>query len=218
MAQQRRARRPIAVWSAVGLVAFYVVADCFLTYRGLPSPFPISVVGKIAEDKKLDPWHQRTKTLFPGLIYTALVGVFAHHFGFRCAAARATSPRAQRMSLPFGLAGIIPSSDQRWLSWGFILIFHAVPFVVTIYLASEFFDHPNLYFRDGHNHEVWVTFFSRETWNFLGLFHRRSILWSNDIEMQRGIGPLFLLVLLTTHICIFIRFIHALLRPGKNAA
>jgi len=208
----RRAKRPIAIWSAVGLFAFYAAADCFLTYRGLPSPLPIHLVEKIAEDKGLDPWHQRNKTLFPGLILTALIGTLAHHFGYRCAASRPSEPRKKRMALPFGLARASPTSDQQWLYWGFIALFHLVPFTVTAYLASEFFQHPNLYYRGEHNQQVWVRFFSAETWNFAGLFHRRPILWTNDIELQRGIFPLFLLLTLGLHTCIFFRFAHALLR------
>jgi hypothetical protein len=208
----RRAKRPIAVWSAVGLFAFYAAADCFLTYRGLPSPFPVHLVEKIAEDKTLDPWHQRTKTLFPGLILTALIGILAHHFGYRCAAGRPTEPRSKRLSLPFGLARALPTSDHRWLYWGFIILFHLLPFAITAYLASEFFQHPNLYYRDDSNQRVWVTFFSGETWNLAGLSHRRPILWSNDIEFQRGIYPIFLLLLLPFHAGIFVRFLHALLR------
>jgi hypothetical protein len=65
----------------------------------------------------------------------------------------------------------LPTSDHHWLYWGFIILFHLVPFAVTAYLASEFFQHPNLYYRDDSNQRVWVAFFSGETWNFGGLWH-----------------------------------------------
>jgi hypothetical protein len=208
----RRSKRPIAVWSAVGLFAFYAAADCLLTYRGLPSFFPVHLAEKIADDKALDASNQRTKTLFPGLVLVALIGTLAHHFGYRCASARWADRRSQRMSVPFGLARNLPKADQRWLYWGFIVVFHLVPFVVTAYLASEFFHHPNLSYRDDNNHPVWVTFFSAETWNVAGLFHGRPILWSNGLEFPRGICPLFLLLTLALHARSFTRFSFSLLK------
>jgi hypothetical protein len=208
----KRYRSPITAWSIVGLFAFYAAADCFLTYRGLPSPFPVHLVAKIAEDKTLDPWHQRNKTLFPGLVIVAVVGAFAHHLGFRCAVNHSDKKRRQRLTLPFGISHLMPPADHQWLYWGFVTLFHIIPLLTTIYLATEFFNHPNLYYRDGDAHQVWVTFFSPETWNFTGLFHRRPILWSNDIEMQRGIWPLLLILFLTAHAYIFSKFSCALLR------
>src|SRR5690349_3635466 len=127
--------RPISAWSVVGLFAFYAAADCFLTYRGLPSPFPIHLVEKIAEDKALDPWHQRTKTLLPGLVIVALVGTLSHHLGYRSAATRPRDNPSERMALPFGLVRLMSPADHRWLYWGFITLFHVVPLIVTVYLA-----------------------------------------------------------------------------------
>jgi hypothetical protein len=68
----------------------------------------------------------------------------------------------------------LPTSAHHWLYWGFIILFHLVPFAVTAYLASEFFQHPNLYYRDDSNQRVWVAFFSgeREILGGCGIFVR----------------------------------------------
>src|SRR5437773_8003158 len=129
---KRRPHRPTTAWSVIGLFAFYTAADCFLTYRGLPSPFPVHLVEKIAEDTALNPWQQRNKTLLPGLIIVALVGALAHHVGFRCVAARPDEKPSRRMELPFGLSRLMVAADHKWLYWGFIFLFHAIPLSVTV--------------------------------------------------------------------------------------
>ena len=211
----------LTIWSAVRLAAFYICTDAVVSYRGLFLPKPLSLVGAIAkgekwEDRQDDGWHRRNKVLLPGLVFAAGAGALAHFFGYRYASRRAGSTGATRLELPFGLEKHVPKPDDVWLKRAFIGLFHVVPFLATIYLSVEFFNHPNLYYNDNGNNQVWCTFFSAETWDILGLFHRSPILWSNDIEFVRFMYPVLLSILLGFHLFALVRFWGALYKTERQ--